>query len=257
MVVLTDHSTPDTGDLHTAPQNLAAAPLDEVSVMAYAFTQAAKLRSQVLDAFLDNGLRSILAKGEHSTLVLHSCGGVVAHKGPLDYLKGATADTKAPLKKREFSQILAFTQQNLQLAFTNRFLSDYALNLFIHEKEHIGCIIFDNQTLGAHTDVMLFKDGEQTHFFWGHPILRPHGKAAPPMCKNCRRLLPWKIDSGEAGKSKKGKDEKVTLHHICIGCGAKEDHDLPEGAEWVRNHTYGDSERGAWFVVKKVKAPPS
>jgi hypothetical protein len=33
LVVLTNHSSPDTGDLHIVPDSLGAAPLDKVSVM--------------------------------------------------------------------------------------------------------------------------------------------------------------------------------------------------------------------------------
>jgi hypothetical protein len=52
-VVLTNHLTPDTGDLHIAPNNLGAAPLNQISIMSYAFTQQAKLHLQMLDMFLD------------------------------------------------------------------------------------------------------------------------------------------------------------------------------------------------------------
>ena len=91
---MTDHSSPDTGDLHIVPDNLAAAPLGQVGAMPYTFTQQAKPSLQVLDAFLDGGLRAILKNGEHSTLVLHSCGGVVAHADPLAYLATLTQSTK-------------------------------------------------------------------------------------------------------------------------------------------------------------------
>ena len=252
LVILTDHSSPDTGDLHIAPGNLGAAGLGQVSAMPYTFTHQAKPRLQVLDAFLDGGLRAILAKSEHSMLVLHSCGGVVAHAEPLNYLKRLTESSTETPSRKEFSQVVAFSQQHLQLAFTNRFLSDYAVNCFIHDKVHIGGTIFDDQKLGAHTEVMWFKEGEATRFFWGHPVAQPHGNAVPPMCNHCYRLLPWKVDNGDSGKSK-SKNEKVTIVHVCSGCENKVEYDLPAGAEWVRNHTYGNLERGAWFVVKEKK----
>lgn len=50
----------------------------------------------MVDVFLDNGLRAILADGENSTLVLHSCGGVVAHAEPLEYLKRLTGPEEKP-----------------------------------------------------------------------------------------------------------------------------------------------------------------
>jgi hypothetical protein len=46
--------------------------------------------------FLESGLRAILANAENSTLLLHSCGGVVAHAEPLKYLKQLTGSVTKP-----------------------------------------------------------------------------------------------------------------------------------------------------------------
>jgi hypothetical protein len=148
---------------------------------------------------------------------------------------------------------VAFGQPNLQLFFTNRFLSDYALNFFIHGKQHIGKTIFDNQMLGVHTDVFWFKEGKKARFFWGHPLTHPHGNPAPPMCDQCHCLLPWKVDEGAAGKWKRGKNEMAPITHVCEGCCKPLEYKLPEDASWVRNHHYGELDQGAWFVVQEGK----
>ncbi|KIM39063.1 hypothetical protein M413DRAFT_447419, partial [Hebeloma cylindrosporum] len=187
LVILMDHSSPDTGDVHIAPNNAGATTLREL-----------------FDFFLDGGLRDILKNGQQNTLVLHSCGGVVAHSEPLEYLKRLT--TPADDESALFLQIIAFSQQNLQLAFTNNFLCDYAQNYFIHDKVHVGATIFEHQTLGPHTDVVLFKAATLTRFFWAHPVLRPHGKTAPTMCNTCKCFMPWIDADGKKRKSGNIKD---------------------------------------------------
>ncbi|KIM49379.1 hypothetical protein M413DRAFT_407251 [Hebeloma cylindrosporum] len=77
LVILMDHSSPDTGDVHIAPNNAGATTLGEL----FSF-------------FLDGGLGSVLSGGRRNALVIHSCGGVVAHPEPVKYLKQLTLPVK-------------------------------------------------------------------------------------------------------------------------------------------------------------------
>ncbi|KIM35706.1 hypothetical protein M413DRAFT_79136, partial [Hebeloma cylindrosporum] len=229
LVILTDHSSPDTGDVHIAPNNAGATTLEEVIIIL----QPAKC---IHYSFLRRRRRSSRARKVSSLYI--------TDLSP----RFSRLIFEIPSNSRAlFHQIIAFAQKNLQLAFTNKFLCDYAQNLFIHDKVHMGATIFDHQTLGAHTDVILFKAGEHLRFFWAHPILRPHGNPASTICHSCQFFMPWIDPNAKKRKLGQIKDHRAQIVHKCQNCELTLRYTFPEGAKWVRNNGYDGTERGSWL----------
>jgi len=155
-----------------------------------------------------------------------------------------------------FWQILTFSQKNLQLSLTTKFLVDYALNYFIHDKEKLDSTIFEHQVLGAHTDIISFKDGQEVCYFWAHPKLRPHGHPTPVVCPKCKRLKPWEALPPRPEPSKKKASSSKSIIQVdtplpppiilhCRNCKDAEMHtyEFRQNAKWVKGNGYNDTER--------------
>jgi hypothetical protein len=152
---------------------------------------------------------------------------------------------------------LAFTQDNLQGSFASTFLQDYALHRFIYLKESVFSYIYQHQTLGAHTDIILFNSGlmagekkskvEPTEatvlqLLWSHDGRRPLGHNSPAQCPSCLALKPWNP-----------KRENSQIIHRCKNCGKMETYSEIADTTEIRPpgpKRGGGDERGGWLYKK-------
>jgi hypothetical protein len=150
--------------------------------------------------------------------------------------------------------VLAFTQPDLQTCFVNRFILDFALYRFIHLKEHISSFIHDHQTLGAHTNLIIFDSGLKmqlgveagspsvTRIFWSHDGRRPFGWTCPMQCSHCLALKPWTpTHSRDKGPQ--------TITHKCKNCKKEVVYRPLSGATtFATGGNKGLDERGTWWM---------
>ena len=160
------------------------------------------------------------------------------------------------MARKYFHQILTFTQDNLQASFTSTFLQDYALHRFIYLKENVFSYIYQHQTLGAHTDIVLFNSGLMTgekkfrvepteatvlQLLWSHDGRRPLGNNSPAQCPSCLALKPWTP-----------KRENSRIIHKCKNCGKTQTYNAIPDAMEIRppGPKRGGDERGGWLYKK-------
>lgn len=100
---------------------------------------------------------------------------------------------------------------------------DIGLNHFVYDRKSIHHILRDNQTLGAHTNIVEIRKNTITTFKWTHPGVRPMGEPITKQCQACMRL---RTKSPIVSNSL-----KVQLR--CSGCGMSDIYEFPAGWKWV------------------------
>jgi hypothetical protein len=151
------------------------------------------------------------------------------------------------IARKYFDQILAFTQCALQPSFSNKFILDYALNRFIFLREGIESYIYDHQSLGAHTNVVILGSRsasnlpEAKFLFWSHDGKRPLGNHCPQQCPHCFALRPWKPRSLK---------NKVEVEHRCKSCSKIFTYNPTPGATQITppGPKSVGGERGTWWM---------
>ncbi|KAF8950171.1 hypothetical protein BDZ97DRAFT_1934474 [Flammula alnicola] len=212
LVFFTDHSSPDTGDLHIVPDNQGASTVKELFGIIF-----------------QDRFPAILGRSTDSVMVLLSCGGIVGQPESLSHLKEFS-------QSGLFSKIIAFSQTNFQIAFSTKFLMDYALNFFVFGKDNLLASLNDQQVLGAHSDVILIEKSAVRRLIWAHHGSRPFGKSPPLQCPSCSCLSHW---------SPTVEEKTITL--VCRVCQHSIPFYLPDDLTWVKKPVKGD-ERGGWLV---------
>ncbi|KIK03069.1 hypothetical protein K443DRAFT_131586 [Laccaria amethystina LaAM-08-1] len=212
LVIITTHSDPDTGFLHIAPGNTGSVPANEL--FAFIFQER---------------FRNILQRQEKNKNILNllSCGALSSLPSSRDAVKDLASE-------KLFDRVLCFSQPSFQPSFTHRFVMDLASNYFILDRINLIHILQEQQTLGAHTDVILFNPKTITTFHWTHPGARPMGNYTPdsiqcPACLLLKSTSPTSISQ------------------------------LPEGFNWCQGEDPTNGlERGAWIsTVEAIVAKTS
>ena len=128
---------------------------------------------------------------------------------------------------------------------------DLAATYLILDQINLIHVLWEQQTLGAHTDVLLFKPKAITTFQWTHPGAHPignytSGSIQSPACLLLKSTTPTSI----------GKISSILL---CKECGWKGTYMLPEGFEWCQGETPTNGlEQGAWIsTVEAFEAKTS
>jgi hypothetical protein len=128
---------------------------------------------------------------------------------------------------------------------------DLASNYFILDQINLIHILREQQTLGAHTDVILFNPKTITTFRWTHPGARPMGNYTPdsiqcPACLLLKSTSPTSIG-------------KISSILKCKECGWNGTYKLPEGFNWCQGEDPTNGlERGAWIsTVEAIVAKTS
>ncbi|EDR13071.1 uncharacterized protein LACBIDRAFT_308507 [Laccaria bicolor S238N-H82] len=180
LVVITTHSVPESGDLHTAPNNTSAAPVDQLWVVLFP------------EHFCN------LLKREKSKNILNlvSFGALSSQPDSRDAVKGIAAQDL-------FDKILCFLQPNFQPSSTHKFVMDLALQNYVHDWIGLINVLREQQALGAHTHIVLFQPNTITTFRWNHPGACPMGNNTPaPICAQnagaSKLHLPSLRDSNQA-----------------------------------------------------------
>lgn len=146
-------------------------------------------------------------------------------------------------KSSLFDRIFAFTQSNFQPSFTHEFVMTISLNHFLFRRKSLQQVLLNNQSLGAHTNIVEITKNVFTTFKWTHPAIRPMGHSITNQCPDCKRL--------KSRKPKVSKDlTSVTLK--CDGCKKVQTFYLENNWCWVRGHILGRNDQGAWLVHKET-----
>ena len=138
-----------------------------------------------------------------------------------------------------FDKVLCFSQPNFQPSSTHKFVMDLALHTFVFDRMALINILQEQQSLGAHTDVVEFREKATTTYRWTHPGARPMGNDAPasvqcPQCGHLKTVSPK--STGQIASTLK-----------CSKCPWSEIYGLPEGFKWCQGETPTNGlERGAW-----------
>ncbi|EDR03103.1 uncharacterized protein LACBIDRAFT_307567 [Laccaria bicolor S238N-H82] len=220
LVVITTHSVPESGDLHTAPNNKSAAPVDQLWAVL----------------FPERFCNLLKREKRKNILNLLSCGALSSRPDSRDAVKGIAA-------KDLFDKILCFSQPNFQPSSTHKFVMDLALQNYVHDRIGLINVLREQQALGAHTDVVLFQPNAITTFRWTHPGARPMGNDTPAsiQCPEC---------SGFKTSPKSTRQQPSILK--CEDCPWSATYTLPEGFRWCQGESPTNGlERGAW--IQKVE----
>ncbi|KAF8968065.1 hypothetical protein BDZ97DRAFT_1655612, partial [Flammula alnicola] len=223
LVFFNGHSSPDTGDLHTAPDNIGAAPI-----------------SMVFEWIFPPRFQKILKRSKSNMLVMLSCGSIVEHKESFNDLESFS-------QIGCFSNIVAFTQADFQMTFAASFILSVAEKFFILSKTQFKAIMRDHPVLGAHTHIVVFEPKTTTRYIWSHLGIRPFGNDIPVQCPRCKSLKAWKPTATPDGKIK----------HSCAGNGCKYsvEYSMPSDTSWVAGSglTHGDG--GHWMAQVDYTLP--
>ncbi|KAF8234081.1 hypothetical protein L208DRAFT_1377020 [Tricholoma matsutake] len=108
-IFLVDHTDPESGDLHFAPNNTGASPFTEVLAALFPTT------------FLET-----METGAQNTFTLLACGGLLKCRELVTDVKSFAQSDRGP-----FSWVMAFVQMDFQPSSANSFLMDIMLSWHI------------------------------------------------------------------------------------------------------------------------------
>jgi hypothetical protein len=123
-------------------------------------------------------------------------------------------------------------------AFTHTFIMDIGLQQFIYKRGKLSYTLRDHQELGAHTDIVEFRQDKVLTFVWTHPGARPMGHRITNQCPSCHRLKTM-------GPKVSNNGRNVILK--CSGCQEDKSYDLPSGWVWATRAPVKGDERGGWI----------
>ncbi|KAJ6505577.1 hypothetical protein C8R45DRAFT_923841 [Mycena sanguinolenta] len=233
VVLITTHSTPDSGDLWVAPGGIAASD-----------------PHQVLPLLIPAGLQALIEKATGSMLALIACGGI--NRGE------AKDQVSTFIRNAQFQYGVAFAAERFLPASANTFLQDLVHGIFVawHGKG-LPRMLASHYELGIHTDVLIyFQDGDVYGYKWHHPARHPYGHAIPHQCSECLGLQPYKV------RAQSYTETEVTLY--CPLCKATKTfpvHGLEhveDGAWNAHDHDVHGVWYGEWLVLKngRPSGPP-
>jgi len=145
LVVITTHSDPERGDLHVAPNNTGAVPVDKVSLFCFSVTILIYYILFQLFAILfpDHFCKILQREKSKNILNLLSCGALLSQPSSRDALKDMASlyvlmhDMKDEywhqFLRDLFDKILCFSQPNFQPSSTHKFVMDLALHNFVFD----------------------------------------------------------------------------------------------------------------------------
>ncbi|KAJ7025277.1 hypothetical protein C8F04DRAFT_1269404 [Mycena alexandri] len=165
IVFLTDHSTPDEGNLHMSKGGTAS---NEANI--------------ILPRLMPPKLQQVVRQARISLLVLQVCGAL--NVGP------ARDQVAQFVSVAGFQHAIGFTAPHFLPAAANTFLQDIAHHFLVtgHAKK-FHHILATHYELGMHTDVVMYFPTREIHrYCWTHPIHRPYGHRPPLQCRACHAL---------------------------------------------------------------------
>ncbi|KAJ7105779.1 hypothetical protein C8R43DRAFT_1140753 [Mycena crocata] len=237
IVLISSHSTPDTGDLHIEGGEKSAAVVEDV-----------------LQILVPEALRQIVKEAELSTMVILSCGAVHT-------LNTSRAAVGRMVKILEFQSLWGFTDADFHPQCAHKFLMDLTMQLFIHRHmASLPHLLDDHCNLGSQTSIVAYMPEGIFIYFWVQRLVRPNGTALPLQCPSCFALQSWKPTNAE------GTPDGEELVFRCKGAKCTETWSatLPQGAFPLQSDRRKSSRTpsGRWYgywvnTTGDVKTRPS
>ncbi|KAJ7128173.1 hypothetical protein C8R43DRAFT_1134462 [Mycena crocata] len=177
VVIITGHTVPDTGLIHTAPGGASASNA-----------------SDVLPRLIPQELQAVIKNAKTSLLVLLACGAL--HSGD------AREEISKFVQGSGFTNTIGFGVGKFLPGTGATFLQETVLSLFVNPgAQKFSHLLANHGALGQHTDIILYqaaKEGGETYalvyeYSWTHPIRKPFGQIPPAQCPNCGRIKAWEL----------------------------------------------------------------
>jgi len=137
------------------------------------------------------------------------------------------------------------------------------LQCYVYNKSKVESILHQHQSLGAHSDIFLFREcpeGETymcERLIWTHEGAKPVGNAVPLQCEACGSIRPWSVK----GKPNRNNGlEKNLVTHRCKWpkCSSRNGsgitYTLPVSVSWIKEPVAKGDDRGGWVLEKIFEA---
>ncbi|KAJ3548788.1 hypothetical protein NMY22_g1131 [Coprinellus aureogranulatus] len=146
-----------------------------------------------------------------------------------------------------FHEVVAFEQERFQPDLSVHFIRDTVRSVFCFKRRSVMTVIGDHHVFGAHTGVVVFKEGSMTQYIWAHPVKRPFGQKVGPLCHHCKKSAGFvkKASDNHSGHQRPRFD--VAFKLVCKACGVSTPYSMPDGVEWV-DRAPGQDHHGAWLM---------
>lgn len=124
---------------------------------------------------------------------------------------------------------MAFAQMTFHPINTDTYLANVSQQWFIHHREPTSGIQ-TQVSLGAHSDMYLFRDGQATRYVWSHIVDKPFGEPSPYQCpeETCWSIRPW------TAKVEKVNEGIQSIMLKCKNCGFSQVYHKLEGFKHFR-----------------------